>query len=65
MLDQYDAFKMEYTYQIEGGLKMHGLHYGFLTKDRLYRIRYEAADQHYYYRNLNDFRDFIDSFKVL
>ena len=60
------GFRMEYDYVItEGGLKIHGIHYGFLYDRWVYRIHYEAADQHYFRKYLKDFEHFIDSFQLL
>ena len=61
-----DAFRLEYTYTIvKGGLKIHGIHYGFLKDQWVYRVRYEAADQHYFKQYKADFDKFIQSFKLL
>ena len=56
------AFRLEYTYQTPQGLKYHARQYGFLYNDRIYRILYEAADQHYYRAYLKDFERFMETF---
>lgn len=61
-----NGFLLEYTYiVVQGGLKIHGIHYGFLTEDWVYRIRYEAADQHYFKKCLDDFNQFVKSFQLI
>jgi len=63
-IDQYDGFYFEYTCVAKGGLKKRGFHYGFLNKDWVYRIRYEAASQYYFPKYKSDFEQFIGSLKM-
>ncbi len=64
-IDNQQACRIEYTYVAKGGLKIHGIYYGFLRKDWVYRIHYEAADQHYFNKYLHDFDRFIESFHLI
>ncbi len=64
-IDNLPAFWIEYTYSTVGGLKIHGLHYGFLKDKWVYRILYEAPEQHYFKKYQGDFKRFIESFKLM
>lgn len=60
------AFHLEYTFTFtEGGLKIKGDHYGFVYKDWIYRVNFEAAAQHYFEKCLGDFKRFMESFELL
>lgn len=61
-----DAFQIEYTYRVvKGGLRIRGIQYGFPYEDWIYRIRYEAADQHYFQKCKDDFEHFLKSFHII
>ena len=61
-----EGFRLEYTYVITpGGLKIHGIEYGFRYKDWIYRVLFEAAAQHYFDSTLGDFQKFVDHFRLL
>ncbi len=65
-LDGQSAFKMEYTYVfLLERLKIHAIHYGFIKDEWIYRIRFEAAEQHYFKKTRPDFERFINSFKLI
>ena len=64
-IDNLPAFGIEYTYRTIGGLRVHGCHYGFLKDKWVYRILYEAPEQHYFKKYKADFERFIDSFKLI
>ncbi len=63
-LDGRSGFRVEYGYYTQSGLKMRGIRYGFLEKEWIYRIRYEAPTQHYFQYSLKDFKKFMESFKT-
>ena len=63
-IDGRSAFRLEYSFFAEGGLKVRGTRYGFTEGDFIYRVYYEAADQHYYDMYIQDFERFIKSFKL-
>ena len=65
-IDGQNGFQMEYVYAVtKGGLKIHGMHYGFLYKDWVYRVNFEAAAQHYFEKYKDDFVKFFKSFKLI
>ncbi len=59
------GFCLEYNYSTADGLPMKGIHYGFLNKEWVYRIRYEATTQHYFEKYKQDFEKFIQSFQLI
>lgn len=63
-IDGRQACRIEYTLVTGARLKVRGIHYGFVYKDWVFRIHYEAANQHYFKKYLGDFERFIVSFKV-
>jgi len=64
-LDGRPGFRIEYHFYTQGGLKIKGVRLGFIEDKRISRIRYEAASQHYFDHTQNDFKTFIDNFKVV
>ncbi len=59
------GFVFEYSFVTTDGLKINGIHYGFIYKEWVYRIRFEAAAQHYFNKYLTDFNRFRESFILL
>lgn len=64
-VDRNKAFRLEYEYTAQGGLKKQGVVCGFKTGDWMYRIQFEAAKQHYYKESIQDFDKFVESFRLL
>jgi len=60
-----DAYNIEYSFETKSGLKKKGIEYGFIFDEHAYRIRFEAADQHYYASTENDFNEFLSSFQLI
>ena len=60
-----DGFRIKYSYYSKGGLKIVGIHYGLMHNEDVYRIRYEAAAQHYFKKYLGNFEKFVESFKLI
>lgn len=58
------AYSLEYTYETMSGLKVHGQQYGFLFDNHIYRIRFEAAEQFYYQKTVDDFSRFLKSIQL-
>lgn len=63
-IDGIAAYVVEYTYNTQENLKIRGIQYGFMRDDWVYRIRFEAAQQHYFAQYKKDFEAFIASFKI-
>ncbi len=59
-----DAYRFDYTYETKSHLKIKGAMLGFIHGDWVYRIIFEAADQHYFAETQEAFRQFLDSFKL-
>ena len=60
----YNGFRLVFTYQIKGGHKFKTLYYGFLQGEWFYSLRYNAADGHYSDRDVETFRQVLESFKI-
>ena len=59
------GFRLEYRYATVNGLSVSGIHCGFAYKKWVYRIRYEAASQHYFDKYRQDFDRFLQDFQLL
>ncbi|MBL8013882.1 MAG: hypothetical protein JNN05_08550 [Candidatus Omnitrophica bacterium] len=64
MVRSVDAYFFEYTCESLSGLKIHGQQYGFIFNNFVYRIRFEAADQFYYGKTVDDFLQFVKSINL-
>ncbi len=64
-LDNYAAYRLEYTYFTKDNLKVRGLLYGLIADEHVYRIYYEATDQHYFKENKPAFDHFVETFRLL
>ncbi len=60
----YPGFKFAYTFTVGDGMKYRGVYYGFMKGDRLYGLRYLAADRHYYDQDLKTFEKVLKSFRL-
>jgi len=60
----YNGFRLVFTYKIKGGYKFKTLYYGFLQGDWLYSLRYNAADDRYSDKDLETFKEVLESFKI-
>lgn len=65
LIDTHEACFLEYTYVTEDGLRVRGKHIDLFHKKWVYRITYEAAQQHYFDASLKDFNCFLESFKLI
>lgn len=61
----HEAFRLEYEYTAQGGLKKQGIACGFKSGNWMYRIRFEAAQQHYYAESAGHFERFVEKFQIL
>jgi len=64
-LDGKDAYKFMFRYQTTEGMKRKGIVYGIVHRDRVYRVVYTAAEQHYFDLNQQAFEGFIQGFRFL
>jgi hypothetical protein len=60
-----NGFKIVYTYRTQGGLKKKGIICGLLMDPWCYQLKYEAAQRHYFARNLATFARVKGSFRLL
>ena len=61
----HSGYQFFYEYVTREGLRVLGQHVGFAHEDRVYRIQFEAAAQHYFKAYQPDFEAFLSHFKVL
>lgn len=60
-----NGFRLEYIYNTTEKLKLESIMYGFKENKFIYLIRYQAAEQYYFAKDLTTFKDFVNSFKIL
>lgn len=60
-----DAFKLTFSYETLSGLKIKGILCGFIYKERVYLILFDAPVQHYYSRDYPAFENFLNTFKLI
>ncbi|MDD2751570.1 MAG: hypothetical protein PHN59_00355 [Candidatus Omnitrophica bacterium] len=59
-----DGFKLQFTYNTADHLKLKDILYGFKLDKYVYIIQYQAAQQHYFDKDVADFEAFMESFRV-
>jgi hypothetical protein len=59
----HSGFKLVYSFKV-AGLRVKRVHYGFLLRDWVYRIQFQAAARYYFDRDLPAFERVFESFKV-
>jgi hypothetical protein len=60
-----NGFKIVYTYRTQGGLKKKGIIYGLIMDPWCYQLKYEAAQRHYFARDLPTFAQVKGSFRLI
>ena len=61
----YNGFRLLFTYKTKGGYKFKTLYYGFVQGDWFYSLRYNAADGRYCDKDVETFREVLESFKIM
>ncbi len=61
----YEGFQILYTYNDSEGRTYKTLYYGFIKEDTFFNLRFNAADQIYFQRDINDFRRVLNSLQVI
>ena len=61
----YQGFKILYTYSDSQGITYKTLYYGFVKEDTFFNLRFTAADQIYFQRDIDEFRGILNSFKII
>ena len=64
-LGGHNGFKIVYTYRTKGGLKKKGIVYGLLMEPWYYQLTYEAAERHYFDKELPAFVQVKESFRLI
>ncbi len=61
----HDGFKILFTYNDQKGSKFKTLYYGFIKEDTFFNLRFTAADQVYFQRDIETFKRMLNSFQVI
>ncbi len=62
---EYEGFKILYTYSDSKGQTYKTLYYGFIKEDTFFNLRFRAADQIYFQRDIGAFNSILNSFQVI
>jgi hypothetical protein len=65
VIDGHDGFKILFSYKDKKGVQFKTLYYGFISGDSFYNLRYCAAMQDYFEKDLPTFERIIGSFKLI
>ena len=63
-IDGHDGFKILFLYKDRQGVPYKTLYYGFITGNSFYNIRYTAAMQEYFEKDIPTFEQILESFKL-
>jgi hypothetical protein len=61
----YNGFRLLFTYKTKDGYKFRTLYYGFVQGEWFYSLRYNAADGRYSDKDVDTFREVLESFKIM
>ncbi len=61
----HDGFKILFTYNDKKGSKFRTLYYGFIKEDTFFNLRFNAADQVYFQKDVETFKRMLNSFQVI
>jgi len=64
-VNQYDGFRMVFTYREQDGLRIKTIFYGLLQGDWFYSLRYSAAEDKCSDEDMEVFKRVLNSFKIL
>ena len=64
-VDGHAGFKILSTYKDKKESEFKTLYYGFISGDFFYNIRYCAAAQHYFEKDIASFEQIVNSFKLI
>ena len=60
----HSGFKIVFTYENKKGAQFKTLYYGFINGDFFFNMRYNAVTRHYYDKDIADFKQMLNSFKL-
>lgn len=63
-VNQYNGFRIVYTYKEKGGLNFLTVYYGFLEGDWFYCLRYSVEVKKYTDEDIETFEKVLNSFKI-
>ena len=61
----YSGIKIVYIYKTNSGLTKKGVNYCFMSGNSCYEIIYVAPERHYFGKDLQDFEQIVDSFRLI
>jgi hypothetical protein len=64
-INGYEGFKILFTDSDSEGRTYKTLYYGFIKEDTFFNLRFRAADQIYFQRDIGAFRSMLNSFQVI
>ena len=64
-INGHNGFKLLYSYRDAKGQTYKTLYYGFIKEDTFFNLRFRAADQVYFQRDIGAFRFVMNSFEIL
>jgi hypothetical protein len=64
-LQGHEGFKILYTYSDSDDQVYKTLYYGFIKEDTFFNLRFTAADQVYFKRDVGDFRNILNTFQII
>lgn len=64
VVNQYDGFKVIFTYRTREGGAFRTIYYGFLQGDWFYSLRYNAAENDFSEADVQTFEEVLESFKI-
>jgi len=64
VVNEYDGFKVVFTYKDREGLAFKTIYYGFLHGDWFYSLRYNAHENHYSENDVQTFERVLKSFQI-
>jgi hypothetical protein len=65
IIDGHAGFKILFTYKDKKGSEFKTLYYGFINGDSFFNLRYNAATRHYFDKDIADFKQILNSFKLV
>ena len=65
IIDGQDGFKILFAYSDKKGSRFKTVYYGFISGGSFYNLRYCAAMRHYFARDIAEFEQIKNSFKLM
>lgn len=65
VIDGHEGFKILFSYKDKKGSSFKTLYYGLIDSNSFFSLRYNAAIQNYFEKDIADFKQIISSFKLV